>query len=61
MPRIDYRSLNVFSDDYQRFLERKNGRRGITLAGLFHELLEKTEPKPRTNDGKFAPKENQDG
>lgn len=56
MPRKDYRSLNVFPDDYDRLLLRKATRRGTTLAGLFHEALDKSEPQPRKN-GKFISKE----
>jgi len=52
-----YQGLNVWIEDYQRFKKRKESRAGMSLAGLFHEMLEKTEPQPRNNNGKFVKKE----
>jgi hypothetical protein len=49
-----YQCLNIYKADYDRFKARKDTRIGLTLAGLFHEMLEKTEPTPRNHDGKFA-------
>lgn len=49
-----YQCLNVYKADYERLLARKQTRVGITLAGLFHEALEKSEQTPRNHDGKFA-------
>ena len=49
-----YQCLNVYKADYEKLLARKKTRIGMSLAGLFHEALEMSEPKPRNNDGKFA-------
>lgn len=51
-----YQSLNVWKEDYQRLLSRKQARPGMSLAGLFREALDKSEPQPRKN-GKFASRE----
>ena len=51
-----YQGLNIWIDDYRRFKERKESRPGMSLAGLFHEMMEKTEPQPRNTNGKFAKK-----
>ena len=52
-----YQCLNVYKADYDKLILRKQSRIGMTLAGLFHEALEKSEPTPRNNDGKFTKKE----
>ena len=53
-----YQCLNVYKEDYLRLKERQKARRGATIAELFRELLDKTEPTPRKPNGMFAkPKE----
>ena len=49
-----YQCLNVYKADYERILARKKTRIGMSLAGLFHEALEQSEPKLRNTNGKFA-------
>ena len=49
-----YQCLNVWREDYEKLVARKQTRKGMSLAGLFHEALEKSEPIPRNNDGKFS-------
>ena len=49
-----YQALNVWKEDYQRLVARKVLRPGMSLAGLFHEALDKSEPKIRNTNGKFA-------
>ena len=55
-----YQCLNVYKKDYERLLARKQKRVGMTLAGLFHEALERSEGTPRNKNGKFAKKEDDD-
>jgi hypothetical protein len=59
MPKEEYGVINVYKEDYDRFLLRKQNRKGSTLAGLFKEMLNKTEPQLRKN-GKFISKEDID-
>jgi hypothetical protein len=49
-----YQCLNIYKEDYLRLKERQKARRGATIAELFRELLDKTEPIPRNHDGKFT-------
>ena len=51
-----YKNVAVYTDDYNRIKERLSVRRGTTMMGLIHELLERTEPKHRVN-GRFATKQ----
>lgn len=53
-----YQCLNVWKADYQRLLKRKGERPGMSLAGLFHEAIDKSEPQPRSNNGKFKTRGN---
>jgi len=49
-----YQCLNVWKEDYQRLLARKKTRAGMSLAGLFHEALEKSEQQLRNSNGRFS-------
>lgn len=40
-----YATLTIYKEDYDKLMLRK--RRGILITGLFHEMLIKTEPKPK--------------
>ena len=49
-----YQCLNIYKEDYDKLKARKETRIGVTLAGLFHEMLLKTEEKPRKANGMFT-------
>lgn len=40
-----YKTITIYKEDYDQLMLRK--RRGILITGLFHEMLIKTEPKPK--------------
>lgn len=40
-----YATLTVYKEDYDRLMARHKERRGFFIAGLFREMLDKTEPK----------------
>jgi hypothetical protein len=41
MPREEYKALNIYSEDYDKLISIKKSRKGITLAGLFREMVDK--------------------
>ena len=47
--------ITIYQPDYDILKERIKKRPGLSMAGLIHELILKTEPLPRIR-GQFAPK-----
>ena len=53
------RNIAILEADYVILKNRLLNRPGLTLMGLIHEIIVKTEPQPRASNGKFIIKENE--
>jgi hypothetical protein len=52
-----YNTIAIYHEDYLTIKARLAERKGIKMMGLIHELLQKTEPPPRTDKGTFTKRE----